>query len=144
MSDLFDQEFEDYRAEFEQGDARAWYAGKVAEAASQLTEEERAMAGKMGLSALTYLRSKGGEPMTAAARAEAQREMADKLGVTLEPGFDRPVAWWTSAGAGEAALAHAAKRGPAVANALLAAIVENQRRVSRGLPPNVPIPEEAL
>jgi len=144
MTDHFDQEFKDYRDEFDQEQAREWYARKVTEAEEQLTEAEREQARRMGMSALSYLRGKEGGPLTGDAVAEAQREQARKMGVELDADFDRPIAWWHSAGAEKAALARARERGPAAAAALATAIVENQRRISRGLEPNVRIPPEAL
>jgi len=145
MTDRFEQEFEQYKQERAERELRAAFDAEVAEAAAQLTEAEREQAARMGMSALAYLRGKeGGGPLTADAPALAQLEQADKMGVVLDPTFDRPVAWWNSAGATEEAFAQAHKRGPAVAAALSRAYEANQARVRRGLPADVPIPKEAL
>ena len=143
-SRLSQTELQQLRQEYETADFEAWLGQKVANAEAELTDDERSQAEKMGLSPLTYLRNRRprleGEDLSA-----RQREEAKKLGVTLPSDFSRPVAWWNSVTASDAAFARAKRAGGVEAvRALADAVAENQALLREGRAASVRIPAVAL
>lgn len=137
------EELAAFRRQFEARDFDTWLKAEEDSASAQLSADELEAARKAGVSPITFLKSKRA-PLEGAALRKAQEDVARKLGTTLDPEDDRPVAFWTSGSAREAALDQAEARGPAALAALLAAISENEKLIAQRKAPTVRVPREAL